>query len=194
LLSTAFLLGTQRESGWLIRLALLAVMSGLSFCLFAFRRTRALGFRGGRSSLLVSRPAPADFLPMPPRAALRGSPMLQEWTLRKPKRLSVARTLDQKTQPYESLFSGSCHSARIEERSDRGGASSACHPDRSGGISLAPRLGGCKFEILFPEFSTPTANQTHPILPAQGDAKSAAPQNPRLNSGMNCSSGINLKS
>ena len=52
--------------------------------------------------LAVRQPAGAGlFLPMPPCAALRGSPMLQGWTLRKPKWLSGARTLDQKTQRRE---------------------------------------------------------------------------------------------
>jgi hypothetical protein len=39
---------------------------------------------------------PADFLLMPPCAALRGSPILRGWTPRKPKRLSGAAVLDQK--------------------------------------------------------------------------------------------------
>jgi hypothetical protein len=84
----ALLLGALwYESGWLIRLVALAVMLELSFCGFALRRTRARVWRGGRSSIFVSRPAPTD-LPLPPWAVFARPAILHGWTLPGRKRLS----------------------------------------------------------------------------------------------------------
>jgi hypothetical protein len=90
-----------RDALWLIRLLALAVMFELSFFRDCAPQDAGACLRGGRSSLFVSRPAPADFLPMPPCAALRGSPMLQGWTLRKP--TSADQILDQIVKLEEYL-------------------------------------------------------------------------------------------
>jgi hypothetical protein len=85
----ALLLGALwYESGWLIRLVALAVMFELSFCEFAFRRTRARVLRGGRYSILASRLSVVRFLPMPPWAVFARPATLQGWTLPERKRLS----------------------------------------------------------------------------------------------------------
>ena len=93
----ALLLGALwYESGWLIRLVVLAVMSGLSSCWFALRRTRAHGLRGGDPE--SRQPASAGrFLPMPPWAVFARPAILKGWTLPERKRLSSVRALDQKT-------------------------------------------------------------------------------------------------
>ena len=87
----------------------------------------------------------------------------------------MARTLDQKTQPYESLFSGSCHSARTEERSDAVERHPPVIPTAVEGSLLLRASAAANLKFSFRRFPAPTATQTHPILPAQGDAKSAAP-------------------
>ena len=58
-------------------------------------------------------------------------------------------------------------------------------------LALQSEIFNFKFEILFPAiFRLRHQLKTHPTLPAEGGAKDGHPQNPRLNSGVNCSSGI----
>jgi hypothetical protein len=107
---------------------------------------------------------------MPPTAALRGSPMLQERTLRRPKRLSGARALDQKTQPYERFFSAFVMPFVLRNELSAVERHSPVVPTAVEGSLLLSTSAAANFNSLSGDFSTPTASQTpsHPRKDAKG--------------------------